>query len=199
MAYGSATREERDADHDRERRAAGDAEDAGVGERIARHGLHRRARQRQRRADEDREDGARERGRRRRPATTPSTSPAERGEDLADADLAHAERDGCDAQQAQHAGRPRRAMPDAPPPSAAGLRRPAAVCASAWWLEVLMLRRSVQCAREQREVLVDAPADRERRRVGRGGERRRVLEDGDAARSRSRGSATAAGRPAAAR
>ncbi len=105
---------------------------------------------------------------------TPSTSPAESGEDLADADLAHAERDRCDAQQEEgqdRSGEPRQTHRRRAP-QRSGVRQRCA-----------RLRGgqgdSAQCAREQGEVLVDAPADRERRRVRRRGKRRGVLEDRD--------------------
>ena len=173
----------------------GDAEDAGVGERVAGDRLHRRRPTiAERGADEDREHRARNprddgglgdavavaaerrrRSRRARPARAPK-------------------RDRRHAQQREHAdgggepGQPhRRRAPQR-------WRRPAAACASG----CALTRPGSSGAGEQGEVVVDAPADRQRRRVRRGGERGRVLEDRDRALRRSPGSATAAGRPAAA-
>ena len=109
IAYGSADPEEGDPDHDGEGRAARDPQDAGVGQRIARDGLHRGARHRQRGADEDREDRARDArddGRLRDAVQLA----AERRQDVSDAHLADAERDRRDAQQEEDedsAGEPR--------------------------------------------------------------------------------------------
>ncbi len=68
-----------------------------------------------------------------------------------------------------------RATPDAPPPGAAWWRR----SGGGVRVRVSAHSLSVECAGEEREVVVDAPADRQRRRVGGCRERGRVLEDRD--------------------